>query len=229
MKTTPFVILICSILLLIITSTPLSDAKSFKIYVPPPKELIYFTFGFESALSSAMWIRLLQDIDICDQDDGERAVNLADNLDDLLETRLEKPRCSSGWVYTMIDRITDLNPQFIYAYTHGGMVLSVLVDDRVGAKNIFDKGLKIFPDDYHLVYSAAYHYLYEIQDAGKAAELMLKAHKLGGPDWMVSLAARLYSKANMDEVGKIIIMDFIKTNPNSIIVEALKKRLENMD
>lgn len=221
-----YLVCVVGIFGMIITSAPLDSRATYEVFVPPPKELIYFTFGFDNAISSVMWLRLLKDIDICDQDGEEKAINKGKNLDEILTYELEESRCSSGWSYNMIDRITDLSPKFLHAYSHGALILSVLVDDREGAKNIFEKGLKIYPDKYSLNYSAAYHYLFEMQEPHRAAELLLKSHELGGPDWMVSLSANLYNRVRQKEVGIFLLEDFISKNPNSPMIEPMKKKLE---
>ena len=223
-----YLVCVVGIFGMVLTSAPLDSGADYRVFVPPPKELVYFTFGFNGAISSAMWLRLLEDIDICDQDSGEKANNKGGKLDEILTYELKDSRCSSGWTYNMIDRITDLSPRFLYAYSHGGIILSVLVDDREGAKKIFDKGLEIYTDNYSLTYSAAYHYLFEMQDPHRAAELLLKSHELGGPDWMVSLAANLYSKARQREVGIFLLEDFISKNPNSPMAEPMKEKLERL-
>ena len=157
-------------------------------YIIPPKEMVHFSFGFEEAMASLMWVRLLQDIDICEQNQKPLSYNPANSIEDILSAEIVESRCNEGWVYHMLDRITDFSPKFLYAYVHGGLLLSILVDDREGARQIFEKGLEVFPDHYNLNYHAAYHYLAEVRNPGRAAELMKKTHELGGPAWL-SLSA----------------------------------------
>ena len=64
------------------------------------------------------------------------------SIEEILDAEIVEARCNEGWVYHMLDRITDFSPKFLYAYVHGGLLLSVLVDDREGARQIFEKGLK---------------------------------------------------------------------------------------
>ena len=85
--------------------------------------------------------------------------------------KLVESRCNEGWVYHMLDRITDFSPRFLYAYVHGGLLLSIVVDDREGARQIFEKGLKAFPDHYNLNYHAAYHYLAEVKKPWKSCPI----------------------------------------------------------
>lgn len=203
------------------------EVEKQSVYVIPPKEMTHFSFGFSEAIASIMWLRLLQDMDICTQSDT-KAYNPGQSLDEILTQELPRSMCDEGWVYHMLDRITDFSRNFLYAYSHGGLILSVVVDDREGARKIFDKGLTVFPENYNLNFSAAYHYLLEIRDPKKSAELMLKTYQLGGPAWLPILAARLYAKGGMKEAGITLLSELIEENPDSVFTESAQHRLEEM-
>ncbi len=197
-------------------------------YIIPPKEMVHFSFGFEEAFASLMWVRLLQDIDICEQSQNPASYNSATTIEEILDAEIAESRCNEGWVYHMLDRITDFSPKFLYAYVHGGLLLSVVVDDREGARQIFEKGLKMFPDHYNLNYHAAYHYLAEIREPGRAAQLMKKTHELGGPAWLSLSAARLFAEDGMKEAGIMLLNELIETNTDPEFVEAARERLNKM-
>ena len=158
------------------SSLPSTNIKMAKqsTYIIPPKEMVHFSFGFEEALASLMWVRLLQDIDICEQNQKPVSYSPGTSIEEILDAEIVESRCNEGWVYHMLDRITDFSPKFLYAYVHGGLLLSIVVDDREGARQIFEKGLEVFPDHYNLNYHAAYHYLAEVRNPRRAAELMRK-------------------------------------------------------
>ena len=201
--------------------------KNENTYVIPPKEMVHFSFGFQEAFASLMWLRLLQDIDICEQ--GQViSYNLGKDVDSILESEISKSRCNEGWVYHMLDRITDFSPRFLYAYVHGGVLLSIIVDDRQGARKIFEKGLKMFPDHYNLNYNAAYHYLVEIRNPKRAAELMQKTTELGGPSWLSLLAARLYAKGGMKEAGIYLLNQLIEESSDPEFIKAAQERLKEI-
>ncbi len=172
--------------------------KRTKVFIGPSKNIKDFTFGYKDAMSSAFWVRTVQDFHICDQN-KERSVYPApkgdvDPLDDILNRELPKSTCEKGWVYQMLDVISDLDPTFRAVYVDGGTMLSVLVDDRNGANEIFRKGYEAFPDDWEILYRSAYHELFEMQNPEKAEELMWRAAKSGAPEWTYSLAAKLSSR-----------------------------------
>ena len=215
---------------IVFSSSPSINVKIAKqaIYIIPPKEMIHFSFGFEEAFAALMWVRLLQDIDICEQSQKPASYSPATSIEEILDAELIESRCHEGWVYHMLDRITDFSPRFLYAYVHGGLLLSIVVDDREGARQIFEKGLTIFPDHYNLNYHAAYHYLAEVRNPGRAAELMKKTHELGGPAWLSLSAARLYAEDGMKEAGIMLLNELIETSSDPDFVEVARERLNKM-
>lgn len=186
------------------------------LLIPPPSHIEHFTLGFNEILSDVFWIRVVQSLDYCETTDRKKVFSK--------ETVYQTPSlCHKGWVFHMLDAITDLTPRFRLPYVVGGTTLSVLVDDREGAKLIFDKGLKVFSEDWGLAYRAAYHYLYELKRPQRAAELLLVAHRNGGPEWLPLLASRLYSKAGQKILGISILQDLLEKGNLS---ERVKKRAE---
>lgn len=189
------------------------------LLIPPPPHIEHFTLGFNEVLSDMLWIRVVQSLDYCETADKEK--NFAKEEGDIVHQ--VSSLCHKGWVFHMLDAITDLTPRFRLPYIVGGTTLSVLVDDREGAKLIFDKGLKVFSEDWGLAYRAAYHYLYELKRPQRAAELLLIAHRNGGPEWLPLLASRLYSKAGQKILGISILQDLLQKGNLS---ERVKKRAE---
>ena len=126
----------------------------------------------------------------------------------------------------MLDRITELSPDFQGAYQLGALFLSVVVDDRRGAQLLFEKGLRRFPENGSLAYQAAYHYLYELQDPHRAAQLLEMAGRSGvTPPWVFSLAARLYSKSGQVELGIQVLEEALRKDLQGFGKERVQKRL----
>ncbi len=236
-----------------------------KVLLVPPKSIVHMHLGYREALADTLWIRVIQDLDQCEQDrSGElraqlkpqnanvekvelenskvkmdvgetepkeaqkketTAKILEDGVEKVLKAEQSVSKCNLGWVYHMLDRVTDLSPKFKLAYIMGGTFLSVVVDDREGARLLFDKGVKQFPNDWSLAYRAAYHYLYEIRNAGRAAQLLEKAGRNGAPVWVFSLAARLYEKSGRAELGITVLEDMIRRNPKGFGNDRIGKRL----
>lgn len=176
----------------------------------PPPGIEHFTFGHKDVSADFLWIRAIQDFDYCDQ-------QIAQNL------------CvGKGWLYQMLNAITDLSPKFRMPYATGAIALSVMVSDIPGAARIFDKGVEQFPNDWPILYRAGYHYLYEVRDKKKAADLFIRAGRNGGPPWVFSLAGGLYNETNDRGAAEAVLAEMIKTEVDPAIIKRLQEKLENI-
>jgi len=101
-----------------------------------------FTFGQKRLISSILWIHTLMESDL----------------------EHYKQKDLNSWMYLRFQTITSLDPQFYEAYLYGGQYLSIVKNDLLGAKKIYEKGLKLFPDNYKLTFNAAFNYTFELKD-----------------------------------------------------------------
>lgn len=198
-------------------SKPLPD-KHVLLYAP--SNIKSFTLGFDLIAADTLWLRVLQDFDVCDQT----------GLPELVPSeRAPKARCNRGWVYSMIDAITELDTKFKIAHTAGAVILSIVVDDAEGAAKIYDKAIERFPLDWQIAYRASYHYLYEIKDEPRAANLLREAGKRGAPSWVFALAARIYTKQGKLELAQGVLKDAIGAEQNDEFKPYLEKRLKEIE
>jgi hypothetical protein len=211
---------------------PQAKGKS-KVFVNPPKNLRLLTFGFNDLMSSLLWVRVLQDMQICDQNSIRTPLpeftQSDDPLAEILTRKMPDPQCQKGWVFQMLDVITDLTPDFYMAYSDGATMLSVVVDDREGANLIFAKGIQSFPDDWQLLYRAAYHEMFEMQNAERAAELMRRAGQRGAPQWVYSLSAKLYTRLGQAAFAKTILESVLERRSEGEGMERVKAQLETIN
>lgn len=193
-----------------LTSTPLQSRKN-STFLIPPQRLSLMTFGYNENAADSLWLRLIQDIDHC-------------------ESKNSKGICEAdrGWVFHMLDTITHLTPKFRAPYSFGATVLSVLVGDREGAREIFDRALENFPNDWILQYRAAYHSLEEMKNPERAAELLRSAGKNGAPKWVFSLASRLYTNEGKAALATSVLQDLLAQDPNSPLAERIRTRLNEV-
>jgi len=167
-------------------------------FIPPPPNIERFTFGYSETLADVLWLRVVQDIGVCENSKNGEAHGPN-------TPKVNAPQCKMGWVYQMIEAITKLSPNWRLPYASGAVLLSVVVDDIEGATKIFDRALAKFTNDYNLSYRAAYHYIWEVQNPERAANLLIVAAKNGGPTWFYALAGKLYSKAGQAELAKGVL------------------------
>lgn len=182
----------------------------------PPTQLKFFTLGYNDLVADSLWLRTIQDFDFCEnRPPGQNDPN--------------KFRCENGWVFHMIDTITEIAPDFRQPYYSGALLLSIIVNDQPGASTIFDKGVARFPSDWSMLYSASYQAMNEEKNYAKASKLLAEAGKLGAPLWVLSLSARLREKTGELELARSIMQRAIDSGPDAQQAEYFKKRLAEID
>jgi tetratricopeptide (TPR) repeat protein len=217
------VVILTSFLLLGITIISFSvrnftSRNSPTLFMAPTKEITSFHLGQKETLADALWIRVVQDMDVCGRSDVVEQPAAGHS----------KLICNNSWVYAMLDRVTDLAPQFRLPYVVGGSLLSILVNDVEGARKIFEKGLVVYPNDWLINYRAAYHYMYELKNYKRAGELYEKAAKNGAPPWVSSLAARMYTKAGQNEIALRVLTETLEADPESEAAPLLRRRIDEL-
>lgn len=176
------------------------------IFYPPAKEIKYISMGHNNTMADLFWLRTLQDFGVCDQ--KQKGNNLAPDGKRMGKDRT--PSCSKGWMYRMLDLVMELAPKFYMAARTGPLSLSVIADDIDGATLLFEKAMLAFPNDWVIMYRAAYHYMMELEDKQRASDLFLEAFKYGAPEWTPLLAAKLQQKSGQYAVANLILQEFIK-------------------
>jgi hypothetical protein len=165
-----------------------------------------------------LWLRVIQDFDFCEN----RAYGL-------VSYEASSTKCKDGWVYSMIDAITELAPRFKPAYKSGALFLSVLVNDAAGASAILEKAVRMFPYDWNLFYIAAYQAMAEENDSAKASRLLVRAGQLGAPSWVFPLAARLSLKEGQLELSKSILESALNEQLTPEVKERVRERLDQVN
>lgn len=187
---------------------PLSFAEH-RVLIGPPPNLEYFSFGYQMAVADTLWIRALQDFDYC-------------------ENLLAKNLCEgNGWLSQMLDSLTNLAPDYQIAYKAGGLALTVLVSDYPGATKIFDKGVRMFPNDQHLLYVAGYHAMIEEKNNKKAARLFIQAAKNGGQEWLYSLASRLYADDGSKDLSEKLYQELSKEGVSDKLLARIREKIDS--
>ncbi|NBT59705.1 hypothetical protein EBT16_13065, partial [bacterium] len=130
-------------------------------------------FGFESLISSLLWIRLLQEAKT---------------------TPLKSNQLS--WEFSEIDAVTSLDPNFDTAYSFGSLYVSFFRRDKEGGKRILQKWTKKRPIYWKPHHMLGMHYFLELNDSASAAPHILRASQLAGaPQYISSLGIGLLGQA----------------------------------
>jgi hypothetical protein len=205
---------IAGIILIAAGNRKTAEISSPPAYLIPPSNLIFFSLGYNEPLADLLWLRTIQDFDFCEAKTEQTA---------------KSGRCKRGWVYHMIDAITELAPRFREPYVSGGLMLTVIVDDIAGASAIYDKAMAAFPNDGRLAYYAAYQALIEEHDPQKASNLLVIAGRNGLPPWVFALAANLQKRAGQLALAKSILEDSLKSAPSGHGAERIQQRLDEVN
>jgi len=170
--------------------------------------LKHLVLGQRLLMADMFWIRLVQEIDF---------------------SETKGVVVNQGWTFHMLDAVTTLDPRYWMAYRAGLTVLSVLVQDVEGAKVLYERAIVSYPKDWPLHYRAAYHYLYEVKDCKRAADLLVKSGELGAPNWVSALAGRLYTHSGQKDLARTVLVDAIERFKGSDVEDRLRERLNSLE
>lgn len=135
----------------------------------------------------------------------------------LLESNLE--RSKNSWIYLRFETMTDLDPYFYDAYSFGGLYLSVITDDLIGASKIYAKGAYIFPDDSRLLNQAGMHSLTQLKDTNLAKNYFSKTiNDNDTPIYIKSLYAKILIKeqAPLDDIYNYYLIQYRESQDQNI-------------
>ena len=147
----------------------------------------------------------------------------------LLESDLEhyKKDDLNSWMFLRFDIITTLDTLFYFAYIYGGQYLSVVKDDRLGAMQIMEKGLKYFPESYRLYFSLGMHYFLEMNNNQKSIEFFNRARLFpeAPKELLTRIIARLKAEIGHLEVAYSIIYRAYRNEKDERIKKSLEQKL----
>lgn len=215
--------------MIVAANLPRPNAEKPRELIAPPQFIRHMTFGYSETMADILWIRAVQDLDQCGK--GGVYHNPYKEVDKEGSRVLVPIQCDKGWLFRVLEAVVSLAPKFRTAYVQGGTALSVLVSDNEGAREIFEAGLKQFPTDWVLCYRAAYHFLIELKDQKRAAELLVVAGQNGAPQWVFALAGRLFQESGKLEFARGVLISAIEQykDENEVYLNRMKERLTEIE
>lgn len=122
----------------------------------------------------------------------------------------------NSWLYLRFNSIINLDPMFVRVYHFGGVYLNMIKNDLYGSEQIFQKGHKLFPNNYHILYNYGFLLAYELKKFSKAIEVyeQLLAHSKA-PPFIKSLIAKLkYEDSGDLDLAFELLSQMYKTEPD---------------
>lgn len=165
--------------------------------------LLFMNLGNKRLLADLFWIQTLLESD----DDQYKKNDL------------------NSWMYLRFLNISILDPLFYENYMYGGLYLSIVMDDVLGASEIFEKGLKYYPEDYKLNYYTGFNYYFEQGNFEKGAIYLerIKNHP-SAPSFMKLLVEKLKFETTQNSEVALI---FLKNEYSQTNDPALKEKIES--
>jgi hypothetical protein len=131
--------------------------------------------------------------------------------------------------YNIVDRVTDLDPAFSFAYQAGAISLSVLNDYVDLSNTLLQKGIRNNVNDWNIQFLLAFNYFYHLKDFSKAAHYMEKASRLeGSPPYLPFLAARFYSQGGDPRTAILFLQGLYIATKDERMREKLAERIAEM-
>ena len=162
-----------------------------------------FSLGQSRLISSLLWVTTLLESDM----DHYKGNDL------------------NSWIYLRFKSIITLEPNFLKAYQYGGQYLCIVKDDLIGADDIYNIGLSIYPNDYKLLFDSGFLYAFELRNTEKALNSYSKIlHHKEAPPYLKTIYAKLkFQQTNDLNQSYQLLLEMYKNEPDNTI---LKNKLE---
>jgi tetratricopeptide (TPR) repeat protein len=148
-----------------------------------------YTLGFEGLMADWYWMQSLQYI-------GNKVVKSDQQVINLENLRPLNPRL----LYPLLDNATDLDPNFLAAYSYGAIVLPAIDADQ--AIKITEKGIRQNPKVWRLYQHLGYIY-WRMKNYEKASEVYQQGAKIeGAPPFMQMMAAQMKTQGGSRETSR---------------------------
>jgi hypothetical protein len=173
-------------------------------YLPSGQFLSVAALEYREAFADLLWLRAIQYVGSADRNE-----------------------MGNSWFFGVLDRVTDLDPNFAYAYQFGGIVLSVMSDEVALSNAILEKGLKNRPDYWQIPFHLGFNYFYHMKDSLEAAKYMEIASKIEGhPPYLPLLVARFYSKGDEEKTALVFLLSVYENTRDERIKMKIAERIE---
>ncbi len=176
------------------------------LYLPSGQFIGQATLGYHDLAADVLWFKMVQ---------YYGGYRMGEN-DLVLFSRL-------------VDVITDLDPQFVFAYIFGSLIIAEDVGNFDQGIKFLEKGIRNNPNDWRLPFELGFlHYVYA-RDYARALFLFQTASKLPGAGPQASrFAAFVAAKAGYVETSVALWEELARTSDNKYIRELADRYIEKL-
>ncbi len=225
------------------------------IFLPKGEVLKYLSMGYRGLMGDWLWIRsvLYYGRRVVDEDNpyyqyalkkGEREeplVSVSSQVsaaaDTLLQIREElkhilykaESRGLVDYIYPMLDRVTSVDPHFVFPYIFGGLYVLMDTGEVDQAQKLLEKGYRANPDRWEFPFYLGWiHWMYR-EDLEKTVKYLLEAvKKKECPSYVGNLLAGLSMKLGYKESTLLYLKTMINSTDNPEIRKQLEEVLEKI-
>jgi tetratricopeptide (TPR) repeat protein len=178
------------------------------LFVPPKQLAVGGATGYQNMIADGLWLGLLQYYgDRLTVDQAKKTVNLP----------------------AMFDLITDLDPQFWFAYWLGGWAIGDS-GDHDGSVALLKKGQQLNPQDYNYPYILGFVYFLFKHDYPAAARSFTEAATFPeAPRFAQTMAARMYQHEGQDALALNIWRNLYEKATDKATKQIAKSNVERIE
>jgi hypothetical protein len=182
------------------------DSMQVYMCIPSGKFLKPFTLGFNHLAADYFWIKTISYFG-----------------DHLISDR------TYPWLYHLLDLVTTLDPDFIWPYYFGGIVLSLEAKQVEQSNLILKKAMAHHPDVWKFPFYIGFNYWFYYDNPQKAASYIERAAGLpGAPNYLKTFPARLYSEAGANDAAVRFLLEMLKTTQEPRLRAKIEKRIQDI-
>ncbi len=134
------------------------------------------------------------------------------------------------YLYPITDRLTDLDPRFVYPYTFGALLLVHDARDSVNSLKLLDKAKRLNPEKWEFPYMKGFILYIFLQRWEEAAAEFTAASELPGA-WISAkrYAAYIYRRMGEREVSKAMWTDIYEGSDNPLERDVARLYLDRIE
>ena len=175
-----------------------------------------FALGMEGLIADWYWVRSLQYL-------GDKVIKNKDKKIDYEDLTSINPRL----LFPLLENATDLDPNFIGAYSYGAIVLPAI--DKERAVEFASKGIANNPNEWRLYQHLGYIY-WRLEQFDKAAETYQKGAQIAGSSpFMKLMAAAMQSEGGSRATARSIYRQMLEESPDEPVRITAERRLRQLD